>query len=190
MRNNERSSLTRQHLNYLHYRIWPRCLIHNIYNTVLFHFWLISPYVTCVWWMAITKTTRLNAFACSCLFNATTVAAQCYSQHTNSDSLVRRHHQSAQCVVFSTKKLIGGLAPILVRRCKLHFPRYRLVKVSWKSVQPFPRSVVWYFCDGRKKNKKKYVKHIRIRLIGGCVNNYNYKSESGITITKSKRWRL
>ena len=54
------------------------------------------------------------------------------------------------------------------------FPRYRSVKVSWKSVQPFPRTVVWYFCGGRKKqNKKKktFVKHIRIRLIGGCVNN-------------------
>ena len=37
--------------------------------------------------------TRLNVFARSCLFNATAVAAQCYSQQTNSDSLARRHHQ-------------------------------------------------------------------------------------------------
>jgi len=37
--------------------------------------------------------TRLNAFARSCLYNTTAVAAQCYSQQTNSDSLARRHHQ-------------------------------------------------------------------------------------------------
>jgi len=41
------------------------------------------------------------------------------------------------------QKIIWGLAPISVRRWKLHFPRYRLVKVSWKYVQPFPRMVVW-----------------------------------------------
>ena len=91
---------------------------------------------------------------------------------------------SAQCVVFSPQKLIGGLAPISVWRWKLHFPRYRLVKVSWKSVQPFPRTVVWYFCDGRKKQKKNkkqkktYVKHIRICLISGCVNNCSAAIES------------
>jgi len=37
--------------------------------------------------------TRLNAFTRSCLFNATSLAAQCHSQQTNSDSLARRHHQ-------------------------------------------------------------------------------------------------
>jgi len=31
---------------------------------------------------------------------------------------------------FSPRKIFGGLAPIWVRRCKLHFSRYRLVKVS------------------------------------------------------------
>jgi len=57
--------------------------------------------------------------------------------------------------VLSPPKLIGGLAPISVWRWKLHFPRYRLVKVSWKSVQPFPRTVVSYFvADGKKQNKK------------------------------------
>jgi len=36
--------------------------------------------------------------------------------------------------------------------------------------------VVWYFCDGRKKQKKNKktektsVEHIHISLIGGCVN--------------------
>jgi len=60
------------------------------------------------------------------------------------------------------------------RRWKLHFPRYRLVKVSTKSVQPFPRTVVWFFVtDGKNKRKKQKttVKHIRYRLIGGCVKN-------------------
>jgi len=37
--------------------------------------------------------TRLNAFTRSCLCNATTVAAQCHSQQTNSQSLARHHHQ-------------------------------------------------------------------------------------------------
>ena len=54
--------------------------------------------------------TRLNAFARSCLFNATAVVAQCHSQQTNYESLARRHHQppSAQCVVFSPQKIIWG----------------------------------------------------------------------------------
>jgi len=33
-----------------------------------------------------------------------------------------------------------------IRRWKLHFPRYRLVKVSWNSIQPFPRTVVSHLC--------------------------------------------
>jgi len=47
------------------------------------------------------------------------------------------------------------LCSTVLRRWKLHFPRYHLVKVSWKSVQPFPRTVVRYFCDGLKKQKKQ-----------------------------------
>ena len=60
------------------------------------------------------------------------------------------------------------------RRFKLHFPRYRLVKVSWESVQPFPRTVVSYFLRTEKKtkNKKTSVKHICYRLIGGCINYF------------------
>ena len=68
-----------------------------------------------------------------------------------------------------------------------YIPPYRLVKVSWKSVQPFPRTVVSFFFDGRKKNKKKqkknkkkqkktYVKHKRYRLIGGCINQSKLSS--------------
>jgi len=44
------------------------------------------------------------------------------------------------------------------RRCKLHFPRYRLVKVSCKSVQPFPRTAVSYFFADGKKTKKNICK--------------------------------
>jgi len=92
--------------------------------------------------------------------------------------------QWVSCVVCLFFFVFGGLAPISVRRWKLHFPRYRLLKVSWKSVQPFPRTVVWYIVTDGKKTKKKQkkaekkqkktsVKHIRIRLIGGCVNDTN-----------------
>ena len=55
------------------------------------------------------------------------------------------------------------------------------MKVSWKSFQPFPRTVVCFFCDGRKKTKKQEktpVKHIRIRLIGGCENNRHHLAKS------------
>jgi len=79
--------------------------------------------------------------------------------------------QSLSCVV-CLLVIFEFAAPISVRRCKLHFPRYRLVQVSWKSAQPFPRTVVWYFVVNGKKQKKTPVKHIRIRLIGGCVNDW------------------
>jgi len=89
----------------------------------------------------------------------------------------------------------GGLAPISVWRWKLHFPRYRLVKVSWKSVQPFPRTVVWYFVTDRKKTekeqkkqKKTSVKYIRIRLIGGCVN-YKKTLRLGLYHDGYKPWQ-
>jgi len=47
----------------------------------------------------------------------------------------------------------------------------------------FPRTVVWYFCDGREKTEKKQkknrkktsVKHIRIRLVGGFVKKVTVK---------------
>ena len=53
------------------------------------------------------------------------------------------------------KKFFEGLAPIRVQRWKLHFSPYRLVKVSWKSVQPFPRTVVSYFLTDREKTKNR-----------------------------------
>jgi len=91
-------------------------------------------------------------------------------------TLNRRWVSRYRVLCISCYFCIWGPAPIWVRRCKLHFPRYRLVKVSWKSVQPFPRMVVSYFLRTEKaekktkKNKETSVKHIRIHLIGGCVN--------------------
>jgi len=77
--------------------------------------------------------------------------------------------------VFRPTKNYWGLAPIWVRRCKLHVPRYRLVKVKIRSAVPENGSHIF---GGRKKNKKKQnktkqkktsAKHICYRLIGGCV---------------------
>jgi len=86
---------------------------------------------------------------------------------------------SAQCVVFSPWKINRGPSPHLGTTLETPLPPYRLVKISWKSVQPFPRTVVCFFCGGqkkkqktKKKQKKTSVKHIRIRLIGGCVKQW------------------
>jgi len=47
------------------------------------------------------------------------------------------------------------------------------------------------FCDGRKKTEKKQkktsVKHIRIRLIGGCVNYILYHCHNDIAIANIAR---
>jgi len=78
--------------------------------------------------------TRLNTFARSWLFNVTAVAAQRHSQQTNSQSLATRHHApSAQCVVFSPRKINRGPTPHLGTAMQTTFSRrYRLVKVSRK----------------------------------------------------------
>jgi len=88
---------------------------------------------------------------------------------------------------FLAPKNYWGLAPIWVRRCKLHVPRYRLVKVSWKSVQPFPRTVVSYFWWTEKKQKKS-VKHIRSRLISGCVNYHMIYCVDTETFSSKREW--
>ena len=118
-----------------------------------------------------TNQTRLHPFARSWLYNATAVRDALwwlrkshivyYAYHQHSPFARRRH----------------DLRQAAARRFKLHFPQYRLVKVSWKSVQPFPRTVtsLIFLTDGKKtKNKQKTsAKHICIRLLpeGGCVNN-------------------
>ena len=100
---------------------------------------------------------RLNSFARSWFWWLRQSHSVNYANHQHSPFARRRH----------------DIRQAATRRCKLHFSRYRLVKVSWKSVQPFPRTVVSYFSwteKKTKKNKKTYVKHIRYRLIGGYVN--------------------
>jgi len=92
--------------------------------------------------------TRLNPFASSWFYNATAVRGVLwwlrqshsvnYANHQHSP-FARRRHDFRQAAA---------------RRFKLHFSRYRLVKVSWKSVQPFPRTVVSYFWWTEKKQKK------------------------------------
>jgi len=98
------------------------------------------------------KATRLNAFTPSSLFNATAVQ---YRTSKNQHKLILSHSPG------------GGTT------LQTPFSRYRLVKVSGKSVQPFPRTVVWYFVANGKKRKKKQkniCKTYTHPLIGGCVN--------------------
>ena len=54
-----------------------------------------------------------------------------------------------------------------------------------------PENGCLIFCDGRNKTEKKhtktFVKHIRIRLIGGCVNNSNSTNHGIILLIIDKR---
>ena len=87
------------------------------------------------------STTKFNPFARSWFYNATAVRGALwwlrqsysvnYANHQHSPFARRRHDVA-----------------------KTPFPRYHLVKVSWKSVQPFPRTVVSYFLRTEKKTKK------------------------------------
>jgi len=119
------------------------CFFHNFSSNVPFASGQISR---------VTNRTRLHPFARSWLYNATAVRGalwwlrKChivnYANHQHSP-FARRWHDFRQAAA----------------RCfKLHFPRYRLVKVSWKSVQPFPRTVVSYFLRTEKKQKNKKTK--------------------------------
>jgi len=139
-------------------------------------------------WIQFYSKTRLSPFASSWFYNAT--ADWWLRQSHNINYANHQHSRGAlwwlrqshsvnyanhQHSPFARRR--HDICQAAARRWKLHFPRYRLVKVSWKSVQTFPRTVVWYFCDGRKKTKQKQkktkktsVKHIHICLIGGCIN--------------------
>jgi len=115
--------------------------------------------------------TRLNPFARSWFYNATAVRGALW--------WLRQSH--------SVNYAIINIRQAAARRWKLHFLRYRLDKVSWKSVQPFPRTVVCFF-DGRKKKTKKTKKicktytlppHWRLRKIAfasgwRCENTGTY----------------
>jgi len=52
------------------------------------------------------------------------------------------------------KKLIGGLAPIWVWRCKLHFPRYRLEKFHENQFSRFRERLSGIFVANGKSRKK------------------------------------
>ena len=62
-----------------------------------------------------------------------------------------------------------AIRQVAARRFKLHSPPYRLVKVSWKSARPFPRTVVSYYVadgiksddDDDKKTDSKTYTHLR-----------------------------
>jgi len=57
---------------------------------------------------------------------------------------------------FAPQKIIGGLAPIWIRRYKLHVPRYRLVGKSFMKIRSaVPENGCLIFFGGQKKNKKK-----------------------------------
>jgi len=98
------------------------------------------------------KKTRLHPFARSWLYNVTAVRGALwwfrqshsvnYANHQRSP-FARRRHDFRQAAA---------------RRFKLHFPRYRLTKVSWKSVQPFPRNGCLIFLTDGKKTKKNICK--------------------------------
>ena len=66
-------------------------------------------------------------------------------------------HRSRCFAIFqflSSKNLFGEPSPHLGMTLKTTFSPYRLVKVSWKSVEPFPRRVVSYFvADGKRRQK-------------------------------------
>jgi len=105
------------------------------------------------------------------IYNATAVrGALWWLRQSHSINYANHQHSPGGGTTFARRR--HDIRQAAARRCKLHFPRYRLVKVSWKSVQPFPRTVVWYFVTGKNKKQKTQktsVKHIRICLIGGCV---------------------
>ena len=94
--------------------------------------------------MWIQWQTRLNPFARSLLYKAT-------AMHGASGDCARVIAKLRKSSTFTIRQAAA-------RRCKLHFPRHLLIKVSWKSVQPFPRTVVsYFFADGKKQKTKKNI---------------------------------
>jgi len=115
-------------------------------------FFTIVPFRTANLSSKESTITRLHQFARSLLHNATAGGALWwlrkshivnYANHQHSPFAKRRH----------------DFRQAAARLFKLHSP-YLLVKVSWKSVQPFPRTVVSYFgqTEKKQKNAKKICK--------------------------------
>jgi len=128
------------------------------------------PIVLCSWFVVdygmvsqffatcnvVRNNTRLHPFARSRLYNATAVRSALWRvRQSHSVNYVAMLQTTGTLVIAkeSYRKLRNhqhspfarrqhDFRQAAARRFKLHFPRYRLVKVSWKSVQPFPRTVV------------------------------------------------
>ena len=95
---------------------------------------------------------KLNPFAHSWFYNATAMRGAFWWLR-QSHSVNYANHQHSPFARWR-----HDFRQAAARRFKLHFSRYRLVKVSWKSVQPFPRTVVSYFLVDGKKTKKNICK--------------------------------
>jgi len=101
--------------------------------------------------------TRLNAFTPSCLFNATAVQ---YLTSINHLKLILSHSPGGGTT------LETPFSPVSFG--KLHDnpfsrSRERLSHILWRTKKKTEKKQ-------RKKQEKTSAKHIRIRLIGGCVN--------------------
>jgi len=110
---------------------------------------------------------RLNAFTRSCFLTHPLAASSLASWQAILPNELCIDRDFRDFSIFSPQNIIGGPSLHLGTAMQTTSP-YRLVKVSWKSVQPFPRTVVSYLCTivvrTTKKNKNTSVKHIRIRV--------------------------
>jgi len=72
------------------------------------------------------------------------------------------------CVVFL---YLGAYSPHVGTTLETTLSPLSFSKSFMKIRSAVPENVCLVFCGKRKKQKKTSVKHIRIRLIGGCVND-------------------
>ena len=103
------------------------------------------------------------------------LSGDCHIQQTNSQSLARRHHQVRNVQFFCPPKNYSGPNPHLGTTLEFGNSTFPLSfgKSFMKIRSAVPENGCLVFCGEREKNRKKtetYVKHIRIRLIGGSVN--------------------
>jgi len=116
--------------------------------------------------------TRLNAFTPSCICNATAVAAQCRKVIF----LIHSPGVNTKCA----QKLFGGPSPHFGMTLETTFSPLSFGKSFTKIRSAVPENGCRVFFRRTEKNKKQKknrkngkktsLKHIRIRLIGGCVN--------------------
>ena len=119
-----------------------------------------------------TLKTRLNAFTLSCLFNATAVQ---YRTSRNQHKLIRSHPP-------------GGSTTL-----QTPFSPVSFGKSFMKIRSAVPENGCLIFLADRKnkkKQKKTSVKHIRYRLIGGCVNKRVLSSRLKLFVLSAGSRRL